>query len=702
MMRKSFFLSLALLSVCILGFSQAGSSPCPDVAQPFCMDEAHSSFPGSSTTGTAATWLQAHGSGYNGSSYACCSSVPKPIWYYMQIDNPGFLNFHIIQSQGRESCDVDFICWGPFTASDRTDFMTKLCNGTYTLALNYCASNDYGGTFPINGAGNSIPIVDCCYCADREENCHIPNAQHNQWYLLLITNYTPCPNGQISFTPTTSSTATTNCQLLNNGDSNSPICEGNELQLICTAPHPGATYTWTLPGTSYNFSTTNEVYSIPNATPDMNGEWQMTMTGISQSSNTAIVPVTIYPTPHPQMASSDNFQVCAGDSVHLSAANPIEGASYRWSVRHPGETNYTMFATNTTAVAYPTENENLEFVLIHTQNECTGVDERAVTINPHPNIVLTVDKPRICYGESATITASGGSHYNWSNGSTASSITVSPTETTNYAVEVKSDALCASDTNMDIIVNPEIIFNSTTSPSYCDKTTGTITMLMTGGSGSFTYNCDKATFVDSTASHLLGGTYTVTATDAANCSKTRDITVESVPGPTACFVFTSTDDVLMTILNCTEGGFNNSYFWDYGDGVTSSDETPIHEYVEPGRYSVFMTVVDENQCTDSLRQDYLINGPVYIPNSFTPNGDGLNDEMAIVGKTIQDEGFTWVIYDRKGSLVFSSITPKISWNGCIFNNEKKPAPAGIYVYHLNYRDVNGNVFEREGSITLIR
>ena len=154
----------------------------------------------------------------------------------------------------------------------------------------------------------------------------------------------------------------------------------------------------------------------------------------------------------------------------------------------------------------------------------------------------------------------------------------------------------------------------------------------------------------------------------------------------------------MVITNCTQG--NNSYFWDFGDGVTSTETHPTHEYMDPGRYSVNMIAADAYNCIDSLRQDYIINGPVYIANAFSPNGDGINDEICLIGKTIQNKEFLWVIYDRHGSLVFSSYNPSICWDGTLLNG--KDAIPGVYVYRIKYRDVNGNYFERDGNITLIR
>lgn len=709
-MRKSFFLSLIFFAISAVAFAQSSpeGSPCPNFAQPFCTDETPDgvSFP-SGTNGNASAFLGTDG-------ISCCHSTPAPAWYYMQISSPGNLLIYLYQTEfndDTDTIDVDFVCWGPFEAQNQSDFVSKLCNNTYTLG-----TTSHGNHRPPNGIHNGnmggYPdggVVDCSWDGAGTEWCYIPNAREGQWYLLLILNYEstyyPPGYGYVHFDRVDAySTATTNCNLLNTAGNNSPICEGETLELICTAPQAGAIYRWTLPGTSYGGPTQSDTFRIYNATPDMTGEWQMTMENISQHSNTAYTQVTVNSSPHPVMTSTDDFAVCAGDSIHL-AVDSDEGATYTWRVKPVDSTQWKpLNAQNpyVTSITYPTENQNLVFYLKETLNECEGTSIDTVTVNPIPVIGITVDKTQLCYGESNNMTATGGTQYQWSTGATSASINVTPLATTDYSVNVKTDAQCEADTTFTIRVNPEIIFGYETSPSYCDKPTGSIAMQMQGGSGGFNFTCPDphVLFTDTLAEQLLAGTYSVTATDAAGCSKTQNIEVPAVAGPSACFVFASSDDVHMSITNCTTGGNNNSYFWDFGDAVTSVDVNPEHEYADPGRYTVSMQVIDENQCMDSLKQDYLINGPVYFPNAFTPNGDGLNDIMQVVGRTIQVEDFLWVVYDRRGTQAFVSINPELGWDGKL--SDGKPAPAGVYVYYLKYKDVNGNKFEKEGSFTLIR
>lgn len=699
-MKKHFFISLSLLLVAVSAMAQcaqgtpqstAAGSPCSQshAAHPFCTDENPYgiTYPSGQGSTTGASFLGSSG-------YSCLGSTPRPAWYYMQIQDPGNLLLYITQG-----CDVDFVCWGPFQAASQAEFVEKLCCGLFSPLGSYSNgshrpdngnhNNDMGG-YPSGG------VVDCSYNPATTEWCYIPNAQPGEWYLLLITNFTGC-NSTISFSPVeSSSNATTNCNLLNAGDSNSPICEGDTLKMYCTQPVSGATYNWTAPdGTVY--TTTNTTLAIPNATAALEGEWQMRMTGISQQSNVAVVYVTINALPNPSIIA-DSHSLCEGSSVNLS----VEGASgtnYFWAVRPAGSTgNYTPFDAYTATTTY-TPSESVDIALTAELNECYGAAYTTISVNPYPEIGIAFGKNPICYGEGTTITATGGGQYLWSTGATSSTISVQPEETTMYSVSVTSDASCVSDTTFTLEVYPEIIINHVEEASYCGNPTGRIIGQVTGGMPPFRYVSPTATFVDTVASNLMAGAYTITATDSVGCHKDFTATVPGIPGPTACFIFSSSDDVQMTITNCTQGQ-NNNYLWDFGDGNNSFDIHPSHEYSEPGSYSVLLTVSNEYGCMDSLRQLYAINGPVYIPNAFSPNGDEVNDILFVVGRTIQEENFSWYIYDRNGVIVFTSHDPKIGWDGKLEDGRK--AQPGVYVYRIYYQDVNGNRFERDGQITLVR
>lgn len=741
-MRKGIVFFFIIFSSIALSWAQIHTgNPCaPNGILPFCTEDNDFNVATPSVTGqdqSAQTWLQQH------NVTTCLGSQPCGGWYLFQIAQPGDLLIYIEQysqvlpngqpnpsSLGR---DVDFACWGPFSTFDvynQTDFTQQLCNGTFTLSSGGSShrpsggnhSNNTGG-YPIDNNPNdphTIPLVDCSYYADETEWCFIPNAQSGDWYLLLITNFSR-QTGYFGFTaqtingtndPNATNRASTNCQLLNCLEATNQMpCEGNPFTLYCTTPRSSlpsnVQYRWIDPDSNILATTTDSSYTLI-AEANMNGNFELVLVGTSPERH-GFTDVDVQQTPIEINASSTT--ICKGDSIilttpyHSTYSSAYDGY-YRWFLQ---DMNGSPIGTDTSLVVYPTEDCNYILKVKDGQSECNNADTISITVNPIPEITLVAGDTNLCPGEQTQITANCEQNvsYRWSNGATTATITAEPSETRTYTVNVKlrDGAQCEKDSSIVIHVDENIQLRYETEPSHCGQRTGEITMHATGGDGTFTFssNPNTATFIDSIASNLLSGSYIVTATDGMACTQSITVEVPSIPGPTPCFLFTSNDNVNMIITNCTQGA-NNNYFWDFGDGANSTETHPVHEYMEPGLYSVSLTVADDFNCVDSLRQDYKINGPVYIPNAFSPNGDGVNDELFVIGKTIQKEEFFWAVYDRHGTLVFLSLDPTIGWDGTIHagKNKLKDASPGVYVYRLKYKDVNGNYFERDGSITLIR
>ena len=183
--------------------------PWDDHIFPFCTDEnPYGITYKSGTTGFAAF--------PKSTNVGCLGTTPGPIWYYMQIDQPGDLLIYIEQhaSISHILIDVDFACWGPFQAESKRDFLNKLKNA-YQLEVggrpnhrpeNGDHSHDMGG-YPYNN------LVDCSYDPAGTEWCYIPNAKSGEWYLLMITNFSQKP-GKIHFERVNDkSTATTRCDV---------------------------------------------------------------------------------------------------------------------------------------------------------------------------------------------------------------------------------------------------------------------------------------------------------------------------------------------------------------------------------------------------------------------------------------------------------------------------------------------------------
>ncbi len=141
-----------------------------------------------------------------------------------------------------------------------------------------------------------------------------------------------------------------------------------------------------------------------------------------------------------------------------------------------------------------------------------------------------------------------------------------------------------------------------------------------------------------------------------------------------------------------------TYSWEFGDGETSNDANVEYSYHEGGNYLVFLKIDSETGCSDSisfeLSKEQL--NEFSVPNVFTPNNDGINDELFVDG-TIRE--MHWKIMDRWGRLVFETNDPYKGWDGTI-NNEA--ADEGVYYYSVTTNCNGFNDVSKVGTVTLLR
>ena len=146
-----------------------------------------------------------------------------------------------------------------------------------------------------------------------------------------------------------------------------------------------------------------------------------------------------------------------------------------------------------------------------------------------------------------------------------------------------------------------------------------------------------------------------------------------------------------------------TYQWNTGE--THQVITPEQE----GWYGVTITTTNDCQATDSVyvtfREDSLIEPSqyFYIPNAFTPDGDGKNDVFMAFPNDNDISHFSMQVFDRWGGKVFSSDDISVGWNG---TKNGKPCPAGVYVYRLTFRVDGVPGIEGEqvltGTVALVR
>ena len=144
-----------------------------------------------------------------------------------------------------------------------------------------------------------------------------------------------------------------------------------------------------------------------------------------------------------------------------------------------------------------------------------------------------------------------------------------------------------------------------------------------------------------------------------------------------------------------------TYAWSFGQDGTSEDEKPVYQYSYEGMYTVSLYVKDDKGCDGFVEKINYITVDkrvlLIIPNAFTPNGDGINEEFFIGHRLIKT--FSIEIFDRWGNMVFRSNNPDFRWNG---TNNGNPLPEGTFIYSISGTDITNMPVQQSGSITLIK
>ncbi len=211
---------------------------------------------------------------------------------------------------------------------------------------------------------------------------------------------------------------------------------------------------------------------------------------------------------------------------------------------------------------------------------------------------------------------------------------------------------------------------------------------------------------------LAPGTYTVklTLTNILGCSYSNTQTVIAYPEPVAGYSATpQPTNILDTEIHFTDASQGNivAWNWQFGTGLAASaSANPVVEFPNGAGdiYPVMLTVTDINNCVDVITAEIVINDilSVYIPNSFTPNNDGINDVLFVMGADFDPKRFSFMVFNRFGDKVFETNDHTIPWVGDTYNGEYF-VPNGTYNWiAVVVSKTTGERKELSGYINLFR
>jgi len=219
------------------------------------------------------------------------------------------------------------------------------------------------------------------------------------------------------------------------------------------------------------------------------------------------------------------------------------------------------------------------------------------------------------------------------------------------------------------------------------STTGTITWVGFGAINPITVAPSSTT------------TYTVTASNGSSClnTKTVTVTVEDF----SLNVFTSNNLVLpgTNVLLQTSATLPYTVFKWEPVAFFPNQNFKTQQIIADSSINLFVIAKSSAGCKDTAYLSIIVTpvDDIYVPSGFTPNGDGKNEIIRVVGQGIKELDFK--IFNRWGQLVFATVEKGKGWDGTLAG---KPQPAGTYVYVVRIKMNTGQVKEKRGTVTLIK
>jgi gliding motility-associated-like protein len=407
------------------------------------------------------------------------------------------------------------------------------------------------------------------------------------------------------------------------------------------------------------------------------------------------------------VVTASNYSVCIGKPVTITpVVNGGTGVyTYNW-----GNGNTNPFYT-TTPLA-----DSVYSIKVTDANGCSApIVTGSVTVFPPLNVSVT--GMTTCSFDTVNLTAivSGGNgnySYTWSpSGSHQNPFSVAPLNTTIYTITVSDGCslINATDTAQITIVQAPSI-GLPTSVSGCEPVCITLNNIPYNTLSVWQWNYGNgmvSSAQDSFYCYTRSGAYNISFsyTTTTGCVKTviSNSIVTVFPQPVAAFSASAFEtDILNTHIYFYNESTNYiNLNWSFGDLTTSTSKNPSHNYSSIGEYPVTLIANNQYGCIDTIVHEISITDvfTFYVPNSFTPNQDQLNEVFLPTGSGWDAGSFRMDIFDRWGNHVLSTNDALLGWDGRI---KGVVAAEDIYVWKVTMKDIFNKPHSYSGAVSLIK
>lgn len=440
----------------------------------------------------------------------------------------------------------------------------------------------------------------------------------------------------------------------------------------------------------------------------------------------------------PSLLLEGDDEICVNSENTITASSPddenTDTFTYQWWYSTQDITTEAPIFEGTQYTQIYTEETTLQVKVTDTETGYNRIETFTVKVEPFPEITLT-GATKLCMGEQANITATDATGatvaMQWSfvrpnentvitNPSTSPVLTFTPTCDTTVYLLAETAQGCFAWKSIDIFITNPVAQISRT--KICEGESVTLT-----GSSAETYSWE-AEPADASLSHNNQSTSPITATPTQSttytmrgygetgCFTERTVSVTVLPYPTPVISYSpgyvDVDDPTLALKD--ESLNSASSLWSFSDGSTSNARSLNHRFNDVSGEAVYIHLETANElgCSDTTSVTVPIElFAVWLPNAFTPNGDGVNDLFYFVSLN-QLEDVTFEIFNRYGERIHSAsaktldsslqdeLIKTFAWDGTYKGNK---VPTGTYIYRLTYKRLgNTRVYDTTGTINVVQ
>lgn len=502
--------------------------------------------------------------------------------------------------------------------------------------------------------------------------------------------------------------------------SNSPVCAGASLSLSA-GTGTGGGYAWTGPG---GYRSTEAGPVIPDADASTAGTYTVVRTAGACTSAAAAVEVAVIPVPVPDAGPDQT--VCSGQNVFIGALNQPP-AEYTWSVTQG------LMGANSSYTSGQWMNDGPDILTIHLVLQannagCTASDETVISVVPLPVASFGAPAAQCLEGNSFAFAADSGAFspeavflWTFTNASVAYSDEPAPQDihflsTVNVDATLKVSRLgCHSQPFTRAVTvhgSPTANFKVLQPEGCAPLSVHFMNESVPGAGGPMAYewqlgNGEHSEFAEPASMYSLPGEYTVKLRVKNSVGCTGDITkihlVKAYHPPVAGF--TASPETVYAgepvFINHTASGNADSYIYTVSGGGQYAVPDFSLVFAEAGTYTVYQKVTAGTGCTDLSTQEITVleKEALFVPNAFTPDGDGMNNTFRPVGSGVS--GYSMGIYTRWGQLVFYTTDIETGWDGHLPGGDGEEQQ-DVYLYRIAYTDNSQHARTLLGTVLLVR